>query len=872
VFRNVAYLPREQAMRLYTWDENGKRITVDSTYEPYIFLETTHNEDCLSIFNTKLRKKRFKHQAERSQYLKDNNITRVFENLGVQQQFLIDYFGQENEKPDFAKHQLKVHFIDIETYSPDSFPDIESANHPINVITIYDTLSEKFITWGTKQISQAEPNVTYVYCKTERDLLSKFLDYFSRDYPDILSGWNSEFFDIPYIVNRITRILGEDEAKRLSPIGRIRSRTFMGKFGREQTRWHLEGLSCVDYYQIYRRFCPILREMYKLGYIGEVELGETKIDYGDTDLASLSDDNWDLFVKYNIQDVNLLVRLEQKLQYIQLLRMIAYAGLTTLEGALGSLSVITGLCAIRARGRNQRIPTFNKGVIEESTVQNAGAYVGEPQPGFQQHVVSFDANSLYPNVMITLNLSPETKIGSSVKNEDGTFTIKHVNGTTYNLTREKFATFIKQEQIAISKANTDKDKEPVNILFSQKTKGIVPDTVDHYYKKRVEIKKLLDKAKRKIITLEKNTPEYDKLKNEIDNLNITQHTIKILINTVYGYFGNKHSPLGDDQLAEAITLTGQATIKQSNHLLLEYIKSKTNMTDEELQSDTPIIYNDTDSSYISIKHIVKHLGIEMLGSDGKITTDYLNLVKDIEAYLNTNIMEWGKRSLGSKDCRLIFKREKIADVGLFIRKKRYVLHILDDEGIPCNKFKYTGVEVVRTTMAAAIKSSVKKIIETMILTRSKTETDKVFDETYALFTNLKAEEISSPSSIKNYEKYANQCNEFKTVKSMPKHVKAAYFYNVLLERFNLTRKYEKIASGDNMKYFPVRKPNKFGLSAIGYKYDYPKEFNEIFTPDHESVFEKDVYSVIQRFYECVKWQLKKPSDRVQTDLFELLGM
>ena len=870
MYRNVAYIPREQVMRLYTWNDKGERITVDSTYEPYIYLETTHNEDCLSIFNTKLKKRRFKNQADRNQYLKDNNITRIFENLGVQQQFLIDYYSDQNETSDFAKYQLKTLFIDIETYSPDSFPDVETANHPINVITVYDTTTQKFTTWGTKAVKNLDVDATYIYCKTERDLLEKFLDFFSRDYPDILSGWNSEFFDIPYIVNRITRILGEDNARRLSPINRIRSRKFMGKFGREQTRWHLEGLSCVDYYQIYRRFCPVLREMYKLGYIGEIELGETKVDYGDTDLASLSDDNWDLFVKYNIQDVNLLVRLEQKLQYIQLLRMIAYAGLTTFEGALGSLSVITGLCAIRARHRNQRIPTFNKHVEDIDGKQNEGAYVGEPQQGFQEHIVSFDANSLYPNVMITLNLSPETKIGTIVHDDkykilytdDGKLTIKHVNGSEYNITKEKFAAFVSQEKIAISKAC---------VLFSQKTKGIVPETVDHYYKKRVEIKKQLDKAKRAILNLEKGTQEYINLKNEIDHLNITQHTIKILINTVYGYFGNKHSPLGDDDLANSITLTGQATIKQSNHLLVEYIKQKTGMSDEELQVDSPIIYNDTDSSYISIRHLVSKNNIPV-PVDGKIPKEYYDVVKDIEQYLNTNIKEWGKKALGSNDCRLLFKREKIADTGLFIRKKRYVLHILDDEGIPCNKFKYTGVEVVRTTMAAAIKSNVKRIIETMLLTKSKAETDKVFNETYDLFTSLKADDISSPSSIKNYEKYASQCNGFKTVKSMPKHVKAAYFYNLLLNKLNLTRKYEMIGSGDNMKYFSVKKPNKYGISAIGYKYEYPKEYDDIFTPDHEAIFEKDVYSVIQRFYDCVKWTLKKPSEQVQTDLFELLGI
>jgi DNA polymerase elongation subunit (family B) len=863
MFRNCAYIPKTQAMRLYTWDENGQRISIDTTYEPYVYLETTHNEDCLSIFNTKLKKRRFRNQSDRAQYFKDNNIVRVFENFGVQQQFLIDYFGAQNEEPDFAKHPLKVFFLDIETYSLDSFPNIDEANHAINVITIYDTLLKKFKTFGTKQYTPTDDNVEYIYCKTEKELLSKFIDFFVSDYPDILSGWNSEFFDVPYIINRIVRLLGESEANRLSPIGRVRSRVFMGKFGKEQKRWYIEGISCVDYLQIYKRFCPVLRERYKLGYIGEVELGESKIDYGDIDLATLADTDWNLFVKYNIQDVNLLVELEKKLQYIQLLRMIAYAGLTTFEGALGSLSVITGLCAIRARARNQRIPTFNRGKQNENDEQNAGAYVGEPQQGFQEHIISFDANSLYPNVMITLNLSPETKIGTITDITNDEVTIKHVNGSHFTLSKDKFSTFVKQEEIAISKAK---------VLFSQKTKGIIPEAVDHYYKKRVEIKKILTAAKHEQLNNKKDTKEYNELQKKIENLNITQHTIKILINTIYGYFGNKHSPLGDDELAESITLTGQATIKQSNQLLIDYICSHTGIKQEELEKDTPIIYNDTDSSYISIRHLIKHKNIKMFNDNGSITEEYHNAVKDIEDFLNKGIQEWGCKSLGSKDCRLIFKRERIADTGLFLQKKRYVLHVLDEEGIPCDKFKYTGVEVVRTTMPAAIKEHVKKIIETMLTTRSRAETDKVFIETYEVFKTLSVDDISSVMGIKNYEKYASQCEDFKTVKGMPIHVKAAYFYNMFVKKLGIERKYETISSGDHIRYFYVRKPNRYGLSAIGYKYDYPKEFEGIFDPDYEIIFEKIVHSVIQRFYEAVKWKLKTPGQQGQTDLFDLLGI
>ncbi len=862
MFRNVAYIPRDQLMRLYTWDEKGNPITIDTTYEPYIFLETTHHEDCVSIFNTKLKKKTFRNQAERSQYLKEHEIVRVFENLGVQQQFLIDYFGTQNEDHDFTKFNLLVYYIDIETYSPDSFPNIEDANHVINIITIYDSLKKKFITWGLKPCTTIDENVTYITCKTEKELLQRFVDFFSSSPPDILSGWNSEFFDIPYIINRTTRILGEDYTKRLSPIQRIRQRAFMGKFGKQQVRHHIEGISCVDYLQIYKRFCPQLRESYKLGDIGELELQETKTDYGDTDLATLADKNWDLFVKYNIQDVNLLVELERKLQYIQLLRMIACAGLTTFEGALGSLSVITGLCAIRARARNQRIPTFNRSRDDINDNQNAGAYVGEPQQGFQEHIVSFDANSLYPNVMITLNLSPETKIGSITNISDDSVSIQHVNGTTYNLTKEKFSAFVKQEEIAISKAK---------ILFSQKVKGIIPETVDHYYNKRVEIKKIHNKAKREILKIDKKDSKYRELKNKIDTLNITQHTIKILINTIYGYFGNKHSPLGDDELAESITLTGQAAIKESNRLLTEYIADKTGILPEN-NSTSPIIYNDTDSSYISIKQLVEAQNIKMLDSNNKITSEYHQAVQDIETYLNNGIKKWGAQVLNSKDCRLNFKREKIADVGLFLQKKRYVLHVLDDEGIPCDKFKYTGVEVVRTTMPGAIKVHVKNVVETMLLTKNKHETDKVFGDVYTLFKSLSIEQLAAVRGISEYEKYAAKCSNFQVCKGMPSHVKAAYFYNLLIDKMGVQRKYEKIGSGDKVRHFYVRQPNKYGVKIIGYKYDFPEDFRGVFEPDYELIFEKEVYAVIERFYEAVRWTLKKPSEQTQTDLFELLGI
>ena len=397
-YRNVAYDPRQELIRLFTWDKNGSRIAIDSTYHPYIFLESNAGQDATSIFKTKLKKKTFKNQFEKSKYLRESGITRVFENLSPAQQFLIDNFWQTNEDVSFSQFPLKLYFLDIETYSVDDFPNIDTANHTINVITIYDTLAKKFITWGIKPYSKISADHIFIYCKTEKEMLEKFISFFEKDFPDVVLGWNSVLFDLPYLINRIRLLFNEETVARLSPVGRVYSRTLRGQFGKEQTRWYIDGISCLDYLDIYKRFCMVLRENYKLNSIAKIELNEEKIDYGETNLSSLADTDWDTFIEYNVQDVRLLVKLEEKLQYFQLLRMLSYTGLTTMEAAMGSMSVIIGACAIRARYRNQKIPTFVRG--EDDGKQNEGAYVSEPRRGFQKNVVSFDANSLYPSVMI----------------------------------------------------------------------------------------------------------------------------------------------------------------------------------------------------------------------------------------------------------------------------------------------------------------------------------------------------------------------------------------------------------------------------------------------------------------------------------------
>jgi DNA polymerase elongation subunit (family B) len=838
-------------VHLFTWDKDGKRIKVTNSFDPYMYLESKNGE-AESIYGTRLMKKVFDTQYNRYKYIQDANIKRVFENLPATQQYLVDTFWKENEKPEFSKNPIKVLFLDIETYSPDEFPKPADPTHTVNVITCFDSLSRRYITFGLGNFDNKDDDVDYIKCDSERDLFKKFVQYIEKDYPDIMSGWNSEFFDLPYILNRCTRILGEEWTNRLSPSGKVYSRTIKGQFGVEQVRWYIEGMSLIDYLDVYKRFSVGIKESYKLDAIGEAELGEKKIDFGNMNLATLADNDWQTFVEYNIQDVRLLAKLEDKLKYTELIKMLAYVGLTTFEAALGSLSVINGATAVRARFRNQKIPSF---IRNEDTGKNPGAYVGDPLKGFQENIISFDANSLYPNVMISLNMSPETKVAKIEDKNNKEIVLRHVNGQVFSLKHDKFLEFCKKEEVAISKAN---------VLFTQKRKGVMPEILDYYYNKRVEIKKELGAIKR----------EYAKTKNKdlkfkIEQLDAKQLCIKVFINSIYGYFGNKNAPFGDDDIASSITLTGQSVIKTSNELLKKYIKQKTGIEDEKTLNEC-IVYNDTDSSYISVKPLITN-GLPFADENGKLTQKFHDEVQNIEDFLNDEIKIWGKKALNSKDCRFVFKREVIADVGIFLQKKRYVLHILDDEGIPMDKYKYTGVEVVRSTMPDAIKPHVKNIIETMLSTQNISETNKALDNVYKIFKDLPVEDITFVSGIKGYERYAGQCDGYKTAKGMPIHVKAAYFHNLILKRLGVENKYETISSGDKVRYFYVEQPNPYNLSCIAYKYYYPEEFKKIFHADYDKMFEKILFNVIERFYDNVNWTPQKPGSAVQTNLFELLS-
>lgn len=877
MYRNLAYIPNQRVMRLYTWDDDGVRIETDVPYQPYFYYETVSKRyDAVSLYGTKLRKVIGTSELDRRKKIEDLNEQKIYENISPYQQFLVDRFWQVNEDTDFSKFPLKIWFFDIETYSPDEFPKPEEASHMINVITIYDTEKETYYTWGIQPYTPKTDDVIYYHCRNETELLQKFLDHYCNDRPDILSGWNSELFDIPYVINRVRNILGEDATRLFSPVHDeimkpIYQRIYRGNFGKQATKYVVEGVSMLDYLDVYKTFSMGMRDSYKLDNIAHIELGEKKVDIGETNLATLSLENWDKFVDYNIHDVRLLVRLDEKLMYMKLARMLSYVGLTPFNAALGTISTVNGRAIVEARKQDppRVIPTFIKG--DDRTEKYEGAYVGEPQRGFQKNIISFDANSLYPSVMVTLNLSPETKVGSIIGTDKDKVYVKTVNDKHIEMTYKDFRKWCDVNEIAITRAKK---------LFSQKTKGIFPRITDHFYDirrgKKEEWNVERENLHQLTLALEKETDPIaqEKIKEEmkltkykIDQLWIWQFTLKILINRIYGYFGNKISQMGDGDIARSITLTGRDVIKQSNVILRNYIKNKTGLTDRDLDKQDPIIYNDTDSSYCTITPLLKHMGIE-LHNNNKINQEVYDLVQDIEDDLNVNIEKWARDTLLTKDPRFVFKRESICDKGIFLQKKRYVLHKLDDEGVVCKKFKYTGVEVVRTTMPNAIKPYVKKIIEHMIMSENQSSTNELFEETYDIFKSLPIKDIAFVMGVKDYEKYSIDSEGWKVKKGTPIHVKSSIYYNKLLDHYGIANNNEYIGSGDKIRYFYTITPNKFGIASLGFKYDLPEEFNKDFKIDYEKMFEKIVYSVIDRFYDSVKWKSFRPGEAVNVDLFD----
>lgn len=859
-YRSIYYDQKKEVMHLFTWDEEGNRIKTLCSYEPYLYIESDIGCDGKSIYNTPLKKISFRNNWDRTKFVDETPITRLFYNLSCDQQFLLDTFKNEVEKEDYGKQPLKIFYIDIETQKVDpnaNFSTAQDANDIINLITVYDSLTQKYTTFGCKNFSTLDEEVTYVKCLTEKDLLSRFIKFWKKDYPDIVSGWNIDGYDIPYIINRIGKVWENDEkAKELSPVGRLqfRENVSVNKMGQQIDRWYIHGISILDYMEVYKTFSMGDRESYALGYIGEYELGEGKVNVGGYSLSKLADDDWFKFVDYNIQDVRLLVKMEEKLKYLRLVRNLSYRGFVPFTKALGKVSVITGTVAHQSLKQGMIIPTFN---LENVKKNFAGGYVLEPTPGLYEDVVTYDANSLYPNTIITLNISPETKVGKIINREDNKVVVRLTNEKELSFSQENFEKFVHDQKLSIAKSN---------VLYTQKFKGVVPNLIDKLYNERIAAKNRMLESKKKI-TKTKDINEIKKLEEEVVDNDTLSNVYKTLLNSIYGVFSQIYSPLFDIDHAESVTLTGQEVVKNGAKIVHSYLNQ--NGYDKDISE--LCIFSDTDSLAFSLRRYFDIKGVKM-SEDGKISDNANTIIKEIGNNLNEKINEWAKNDLKTTDPRYFFKREKICDVALLQAKKYYILHILDSEGVSTNEFVYKGLEIAKSILSKEVKELLKDVIESAIMSRDRKMANHIFQEGYEKFCKMTPEIIATRKKVNNFNKWEDQFDEEsgKVGKGTPMHTKGSIYYNNLLKELGLEHKYQKIESGAKIKYVYC-KENKYGYKLMAFGEEYPEEFIPYIKPDYKFMFEKNAVPVISRIFKTIGWPLPAIGCEEHTDIISLLS-
>lgn len=498
---------------LATWDKDGNRVRRHISYKPYLYVDSP-NGRYTSIFDTKVEKKTFDNPFDRSKFVKNYGSKKFYENFEVTQQFLLDMYWQKNEDPDFAKYDIRLIMFDIEVdpLPHGEFPVPDQAKAEINILTAYDSLDDRYYVFSKKPYTGKGliDKAIFKHCNDEKELLRSFIAFWrGKDYPDIVTAWNLNGFDMPYVVNRIKKQLGEAAYYELSPYGIIREREDFDKMGRPYTKYEVGGITIVDMIDVYAKFKIVKQESYKLDFIAEMELGYGKVDYEGMSIYEFMEYDWDRFVEYNVQDVKLMVDLEVKTRYFKIFRMLAYLGCVNFEKVLGTVATTNGAIAVRARQRGKLLHTFVR--EKNPDEEKPGGYVSST-PGFRDCVITYDASSLYPSITISNNISPETKIGVAHfenplepvfnRPDDEECTLVLRNGKEYHMNAGQLREFLKEFDYIIS-AN--------GVIFSQKIQGVFAQFMDEIYAKRQKTNKHKKKLQAENLQLEKELEELKKM-------------------------------------------------------------------------------------------------------------------------------------------------------------------------------------------------------------------------------------------------------------------------------------------------------------------------------------------------------------------------
>ncbi len=839
MYQNIYYSKKNN--KLHLWDDKlGYR---SFSYKKYAFIKSSTG-DFMSLDG---------HKVKRVTKWDEDDISRgiIYESdLNPELRTLIDLYSDSDE----ASINHNVMILDIEVAKEKGYCTPKEASNTITAITYYDSLLKKYFTFilnksgDIKSSDSADKEL--IACRDEADLLSKFLSYYVNSKPTIITGWNSDFFDIPYLYNRITLVLGKDYADALSPINEVRE-TF-SSFG-DQQRYKIAGVSCLDYMSLYKNFVQNEQASYALAAISQKELGRSKIQY-DGDLDSLYKNDINKFIEYNIVDVELIVALDDKLKFLDLARGICHKGHVPYEDIYFTNRYLDGAAitymkrlGIVAPNKGQSSMTEEEYLDSEGSIQ--GAYVKDPIPGRYQWIFDLDMTSLYPSIIMSQNISPETKMGKVInwspedyiRNIEKEYIVQ-IGSKEQKLNRVEFAKLLSESKYSIASNG---------VLYRTDKRGFLPTILEAWFQERVEFKALMKKYH--------NAGDMAMY----HYFNARQNVQKILLNSFYGVLALPTFRFYNNDNAEAITLGGQSVLKFSQKMGNAYF-SKTIGVDKDY-----CIYCDTDSVFFSALPIIQAQEPNIdLSNENLLLEKTSNIATEVQKFINSSFSIYAEKFHNIKEHKFSIKQEMIAKTGIWVAKKRYAQKIVLKEGLSVNELDIKGIDVVRSSFPKAFREFMKLILDDILSFISKEIVD---DKILAFKETMKKcniYDIMSPTGVKDISKWDSGETFGTKMKGTPVHVKASMNYNNLLKHLNINDR-PPITNGDKIKWAYL-KPNSYGMDNLALTgYEDPKEIMKIVEDniDYERIFEKLLENKLQDFYTALNWQ-NIPKNKNLANFFE----
>ena len=788
-------------------------------YKPNLFIPTKNQSKYKTLDGRNVDKVKFESIYEARKWIdeyKDVTNFEYFGNTRYQYPFITDEFP---DKIDWDIKQIKLLTIDIECESENGFPDVDKADEALICITVKDHTSKRIIVFGMDNFVNDRDDVQYIKCKSEIDLIHQFTRFWCEYEPNIITGWNVKFFDIPYLFNRFKYVMGEEYLVQFSPWGVVTGGTSLSLgYNRTQNYYDILGVDVLDYLDLYRKHTFVRRESYKLDYIGEVELGEKKTENPYDTFKEFYQNDHQLFVEYNIQDVELVDKLEDKMKLIALHLTMAYEAKVNFQDVFGQVRMWDTIIYNHLRSKNIVPPAMQE---EKKSKGYEGAYVKDPVVGFHDWICSFDLNSLYPHLIMQYNISPETMVAF----EPNKVSVEKMLYQDVDLSD--------LDSVTIT---------PNGAQFRTDRKGFLPELMDKLYKERVIYKKKMLEAK----NLYQQTGD-KKYENDIAANHNIQLARKIALNSAYGAIGNQYFRYFDVRHAEGITMAGQLTIRWIEHDVNEYLNKLLST-----KNVTYVVASDTDSIYIKLG--------EMVNKIFKDKSDHRKIVKVLDKFCEEKLQPFIDKSFAklaeyvkAYDQKMIMKREVIANKGIWVAKKRYMLNVLDDEGVRLAdpKLKLMGIEAVKSSTPQVCRGKIKEAIK-VIMGKEEKDLHQLVSEFRKEFMKLTAEAIAFPRSCNNLRKYRDSANIF--IKGTPIHVKGALIYNYQIHKLGLQSKYPIIQEGDKIKFIKLVPANPFKFDVISYMTNLPEEFKLNDYIDRDVQFQKTFLDPMRFILDAVGWK------------------